>query len=251
MTRPLSAAKVRYYRKLHQKKYRQQEGLFIISGRRAVTEILASPLNVEILLIDEQGRAGEYGKYGLPVHSVSTQELKGISDVRTPQEVAAVVRIPRTTFNPREAKGHILYLDRINDPGNLGTIIRAAAWFGWSHILLSGDAADPWQPKTARATAGMIGYVRIVTDCGTETLRSLKEEGYTLWSTDVNEGRNLKGVSPSGRHLIMLGSEAHGLSEEARSLTDSRLYINRLGHGESLNMAMAAAIIMHHFSAAE
>ncbi len=251
MIRPLSAAKVRYYRKLHQKKYRRQEGLFIVSGRRAVDEIMASPLEVENLLVDARGHPGHYRGYDGPMYSVSTQELKTISDVQTPQEVAAIVRIPQTLFDETRPEGHLLYLERINDPGNLGTIIRTAAWFGWKHLLLSHDSTDPYQPKTVRATAGMIGYVDIISDCRTSTLQVLKEKGYTLWGTDVNGGKDLKSINPRGRHLVMLGSEAHGLTGQAGALADSRLYIKRQGHGESLNMAMAAGIIMHHFSRKE
>ncbi len=246
MIRPLSLARVRYFSKLKLKKQRRQEGLFIVSGRRAVEEILASPLSVELLILENGADGGRYAAHDIPLFSTGADELKRITDVQTPQEVAAVVRLPEP--GPPGDAPNMLYLDGIGDPGNLGAIIRTAAWFGWPWLLLSPGSTDPYQPKTVRATAGMIGYVNIVNDFPAEELRFLKEKGYTLWGTNVSGGRDIKSVPAGGRNLILMGSEAHGLSPEAGALTGEQLYIKRTGRGESLNMAMAAGIIMHHFS---
>ena len=140
----------------------------------------------------------------------------------------------------------ILFLDRISDPGNLGTIIRSAEWFGFKTILLSSNSADPFQPKVVRSSAGTLLNITIFENVEASQLENLKNElGFKIYATDISDGQDIAQFKFAQKSIIMMGSEAHGLNPELAKICDEKIYIKRSGSGESLNLANAATIIMY------
>ena len=183
----------------------------------------------------------------IPQFSTSEKDFSRLVDEKTPQGICLVAQKPATSFTLDKFLGNkILYLDRINDPGNLGTIIRSAEWFGFNTILLSPESADPYQPKVVRSSAGIILNISIVENVTINQIQQLKNEmNFKVYGTEIIEGRNITNFQFAKKLIIMMGSEAHGLDSELLKICDDKISIDRIGKGESLNLANAAAIIMY------
>ena len=249
----LSKNRLKFLQKLNQKKYRDSEDLFIISGLRAVKTTLENPNAgiVECIVSDDKIKiAGDLfanSNQTIPQSSLSQKDFSKLLDEKTPQGICLVVKKPETQFSlPKVNSNCLLFLDRVNDPGNLGTIFRSAAWFGFNTILLSNDSADPYQPKVVRASAGTLLNVTIFENVETSQLKKLKKElGYKVLATAIDGGQDITKFTFTGKSIIMMGSEAHGLNPLYEPLYDEKISITRKGNGESLNLANAASIIMY------
>jgi TrmH family RNA methyltransferase len=254
MITPLSKNQQKLLQKLKHKKYRDIEKQFLVSGLRAVTQCLEHPDYCMQLIVDETKQDLIFQlelvsiKY-LTQNTLSSRDFNVLVDEKTPQGICLVCRKPDTQFSPVKITGkNYLYLDRINDPGNLGTIMRSASWFAWNGLLLSPESADLFQPKTVRAGAGTIFNIPLYENVTTKDLQKLKASGYSLYATGADSGKELNGINFSAEKIILFGSEAHGLAKELQDVCDKECSIKRFGKGESLNLAIAASIIMCHIS---
>jgi len=250
MIRQLSKNRLRFLHKLKQKKSRDSENLFIISGLRAVKTILENPSSRPLEVIftpDRQEMALDIFKRSIPQFELSEKEFSKLVDEKTPQGLCLVARKPDTSFAMEKITGSfVLLLDRISDPGNLGTILRSAEWFGFTTVLLSNNSADPFQPKAVRSSAGTLLNLTIIENVEVQHLRLLKkEQGFKTYATVIEGGKDVSRFKFAGKSIIMLGSEAHGLDAQLQQLCDEKISITRIGNGESLNLANAAAIIMY------
>lgn len=233
MIESLNNEKIKYYTKLNDKKYRKSEKLFIAAGEHLVTEALKKNIVKEILLLN-----GEENVYG-DVTYVTSDILKKVSDLTNYPKVLAICYIK----DDLKIKGNVVALDNIKDPGNLGTIIRSAVAFNYDTILLSEECVDVYNSKVVRATEGMLFNVNIVTCDLFSTLLKLKESGYKIYGTDV-----VNGESPayeSNKHVLIIGSEARGMSNSIREICDKNLYIKMNDKCESLNAGVSASILMY------
>ncbi len=233
MIESLNNEKIKYYTKLNDKKYRKSEKLFIAAGEHLVTEALKKNIVKEILLLN-----GEENVYG-DVTYVTSDILKKVSDLTNYPKVLAICYIK----DDLKIEGNVVALDNIKDPGNLGTIIRSAVAFNYDTILLSEDCVDVYNSKVVRATEGMLFNVNIVTCDLFSTLLKLKESGYKIYGTDV-----VNGESPayeSNKHVLIIGSEARGMSNSIREICDKNLYIKMNDKCESLNAGVSASILMY------
>ena len=251
---PISKSILSRYTSLKQKKFRDQLNLYSISGSNAVkTAIQSKHIYIEALLIrtDQIDQAHNFQIKEVPVYELNSKQFDQLSDERNPQGIALVARKPDTTFNKSDLKSNIfIYLDRVNDPGNLGTIIRTAAWFGVYDILLSPDSADPYQPKTARSSAGIISHVRMYENVDAEQLSILKQNTpFNLIGASAygKEALNAFRFNQSQKYGLVFGSEAHGISEAVSELLDQEVTIPTSGIGESLNLAASTAIFLFQF----
>lgn len=235
----LSKNKVRELRKLLQKKYRDLEGRVVVEGLRTLKQLRDDgfqPLE-QYLILGQEPIWKE-----VPTFIAKEWDLAKICDSQHPQGVAALFELPKereTNFK------HAFYLDGISDPGNLGTIFRIAAAFEIDSILLSPNCAELGSPKVIRSSLGSVFKIPF------QTLEAsqLKGLGAKLLCTDATVGMPLRSFSPQEgeKLIIVLGSEAHGIIPELKALADSHLRIE-MGEGtESLNVAVAAGIIAHHF----
>ena len=233
MIESLNNEKIKYYTKLNDKKYRKSEKLFIAAGEHLVTEALKKNIVKEILLLN-----GEENVYG-DVTYVTSDILKKVSDLTNYPKVLAICYIK----DDLKIEGNVVALDNIKDPGNLGTIIRSAVAFNYDTILLGEECVDVYNSKVVRATEGMLFNVNIVTCDLFSTLLKLKESGYKIYGTDV-----VNGESPayeSNKHVLIIGSEARGMSNSIREICDKNLYIKMNDKCESLNAGVSASILMY------
>ncbi len=243
----LGKPKVKYIQNVGQKKFREQEGLFIAEGPRLVEELIASPGTVitGIFAVPEWAEEHKDQCGSIPVTIIDQKELEKISQLRTPNQVLALVR--QFAFGqPMPAAGRIsLVLDTIRDPGNFGTILRIADWFGIHQVLASPDCADMYNPKVVQATMGSIARVKVfyldIEDwlAGQENTRVYAA---VLGGNDISTMKKIK------EGIIIIGNEAKGISDALLKHPHEKITIRRIGQAESLNAAVATGIILSHLT---
>ncbi len=240
---------LKYYSSLLLKKQRIKEKKFIAEGKRLIEEALDNNFTVEIVFYtDEFYRSHEIlcekiKKKKIKTETVKPNELKRLTDTKTPQGIAAVLQIPENKkFRP--GTKFILALENVSDPGNLGTVFRSASWFGIYDVLLSADCVEPFNPKVVRASMGAIFNLNIsIEKSFYKTLISFRNKGYSVLTADM-QGKNIFEFLPKEKVILTLANEAEGPSDKLLSITDEKISIPLLGKGESLNVAIAGSIIM-------
>ena len=239
----ISKNQQKYIRQLEQKKYRKREGCFVAEGTKVVGDLLKryQPLD---LYATESWDAPKGVGYTL----VSEEELQRVSFQQHPQQVLAIFPIPQPT-DPVSLRGSLtLALDGVQDPGNLGTIIRIADWFGIDTIICSEETADAWNPKVIQATMGSIARVNVIYANLLELLDTLPFD-YPVYGTFL-DGENIYTQTLSGEGLIIMGNEGNGISDAVRAKVNRRLLIPDFHQGDtadSLNVAIATAITCSEF----
>lgn len=228
--------KIKNLRKLVQKKYRDETNLFLIEGMHLVIEAFRSGLLEEIIIEENEETSLQVAT------SYATKEvIKSLSTLQTPPSIIGVCK--KKTQNDKTGN-KILFLDNVQDPGNIGTIIRSAVAFNIDTIILN-NCADMYNEKIIRATQGMIFNINIIEVDSTNIVEKLKNDDYKIYGTKVTDGVELKNVYKSEKFVIILGNEGKGVSEELLNLCDSYIYIKMNGLCESLNVAVAASIILY------
>jgi len=255
---PLSKTHERNLAKLTQKKFRQEEGLFIAEGKNALEEALTVssryPLREVILnkTYTDMYRRGDPDIIALPdnipVFEASDVQIHRLSTEKTPQGIIIVCQLacfdPAILFD-RQPRA-MIYLDHVTDPGNLGMIIRTARWFGLAQVLLSPDCVDPWNQKVIRSSAGTLFTCELYQDIDTETLFRLAAcGGYETIATVPDDGERLQREKSTAPLIIIFGNEARGVSSEILEKASRRLSIPGSRDVESLNLGAAAAIVLY------
>ena len=223
---------------MDKKKFRQKYNLFLVEGNKIICELFNSKVKIkEIFSTDPQ----KLGRTDVPVTHISENELKKISMLQHPKDSVAVCHLEsREQSEDREVQ---LVLDGIQDPGNLGTIIRLADWFGIEQIICSEDTADVYNPKVIMATMGSFARVNVVY---TDLTEYLSETENVNIGTDM-EGENIYSFSKPEKMNLILGNEGNGMRPETERLIQKSIMIPRFGKSratESLNVSMAAGIIL-------
>ena len=239
----ISKNQVKYIRQLEQKKYRKREGLFVAEGTKVVGDLLKHHQPKTLYATDEW-----QAHTGISCTTVTEEELQRISFQQHPQQVMGLFPIPSQTAVISFSGTLVLALDGVQDPGNLGTIIRIADWFGIATIVCSEDTADAWNPKVIQATMGSIAHVNIVYTNLLDTIDALPPD-YPIYGT-LLDGENIYTQPLSAEGLIIMGNEGNGISEAVRAKVNRRLLIPDFHQGEtadSLNVAIATAITCSEF----
>jgi TrmH family RNA methyltransferase len=235
----LSKATIKFIKSLQVKKYRKQEQCFLIEGAKSVQELLTSDFEVLKLV----GTPGFLSNLKVPlkgeVLEVSERELEGLGEYKTNNSALAIARLkPNTPLQPAHSE-YAIVLDDIHDPGNMGTIIRTADWYGIEKIIASAETADFYNPKVISATMGSFTRVKVfysdLTDYLTQWTNAVY--GAFLNGTDVHQVHFAK----SG--LILIGSESHGISPGLAKFVTEKITIPKYGRAESLNAAIAMGVI--------
>jgi len=230
---------VKKIKSLSQKKYRDEFGEFFVEGIKSIEE--AIKYNQEITNILYCPEMIEY-ELDIPGLKVSKEIIQKISDTLSPQGIIAVCKIPKYEVTK---KNKLVYLDRVQDPGNVGTIIRTADAFGFDGIILSKGCADVYSPKVVRSTMGSLFHIPIYQDYGIEDIKNIGNKIYSAVLDTNNFVSNMNIVSP---FILVIGNEGSGISTEIRNITDEFVKINMEGNAESLNASIAAGILMYEFS---
>ena len=237
----LSKLKVKYIQSLGQKKPRDAEGVFIAEGPKTVSELLAERNTIVRELFATGRWLKDHQGIALPVSEVSEEELERISQLSTPNQVLAIVEKFRE--EPIRTDAITLALDAIQDPGNLGTIIRIADWFGVSQVVCGWGCADLYNPKVVQSTMGSIARVRVNQTDLSAWIKSLVD--VPVYASALN-GENVAAMAPLSKGIILVGNESKGIDQELMSLADVKITIPKQGKAESLNAAVATGIILSH-----
>ena len=244
----LSKNKIKYIRSLELKKKRKEEQVFVAEGHKLVGDLLGH-FPCKLLIATSNWLKMNHSATANEIIEVTQEELSRASLQKTPQEVLAVFVQPSYDLNPEVIKSSLcLALDDVQDPGNLGTIIRLADWFGIEHIICSQNTVDVYNPKTIQATMGGIARVKVHYTSLPEFIRSL---GDTPVFGTFLDGKNMYEQPLSANGLIVMGNEGNGIGKEVEALINRKLYIPNYPQGketsESLNVAIATAVICAEF----
>ena len=232
------------------KKHRQAEGVFVAEGPKLVSELLAG--GFECVYVAATSNHVPSGIDHVECDCVTEDELRRVSTVETPQGVLAVFRQPHYEMDYVQAmvEGLCLALDDVQNPGNLGTIVRIADWFGIQDVFCSQGCADLYNPKTIQATMGALAHVRVHYIDLAATLREAKQNYVEtkVYGTFLN-GENMYEKHLEQRGVIVMGNEGRGISSEVEKVVTERLYIPSFScqHTESLNVAIATAVVCAEF----
>ena len=232
----ISRNQIKLIQSLRQKKYREQYGLFVVEGEKLVDEFLKSDFEIENIYATNQWE-GEAIR-------ISENELQRISSLKTANKVLATVHIPKeinSTFGNK-----VIALDGVKDPGNLGTIIRLADWFGVRHILCSFDCVELYNSKVVQASMGSIARVHVVyTDLKNQFC--LMKDYQTI--ATVLDGKDVFKAEYEKKVILLMGSESHGISKELVEISNIKVAIpkDKNSEAESLNVATACGIILAQF----
>ncbi|PIS28408.1 hypothetical protein COT42_08225 [Candidatus Saganbacteria bacterium CG08_land_8_20_14_0_20_45_16] len=229
---------------LEKRRSRKKEGLFVVEGQHLVEEAAA---NIKFVLYAENlPLIKELESKNTQCFKVSKKEFSEISEVETPQWILAVVKMREYTLADLKTDGTIVFCHEVQDPGNLGTIIRTADAAGASGVILSKGTVDLYNSKTIRATMGSLFHLPIIeVDDVLETLAQLKKKGIKTVATSLSATKNYFEVDYKGGVAIMLGNEGAGLPAEIVKLCDEAVKIPILGKAESLNVAVSASIMLY------
>jgi TrmH family RNA methyltransferase len=241
-------------RALHAPRGRRRHGLFVVEGGHGVTEALRARWPLHELLTTpaawQDGWSEVAAAAGVEVRLVSEELLEYLSDAQTAPEIIALAKLPSPESSstlPDDA-GCVLVLDSVSDPGNVGTLLRAADAAGASGVLPAGESADPFSPKVVRASAGSLFHLppwQPPDNSPAAVVELLRERGFPLVAAVAHDGMNCYEYSWPRRCALALGHEARGISPEIEAAADARVSIPIYGAAESLNVAMAGTLLLY------
>ncbi|MBR3661383.1 MAG: RNA methyltransferase [Bacilli bacterium] len=230
---------IKKYLKLKQKKYRDEEKMFLIEGEHLVREAYKSNRLYDLLVLD-----GYDFKIDFSYTNASLNIMKKLSDMDSTPKVIGIVKIEDKKTN---LGNRIIILDGIQDPGNLGTIIRSSVAFNITDIILSDTSVDLYNDKVIRASQGMIFKINIERRNLVEVINKLKKQDYVILGTNVKEGIDVRDINVK-KYAIVLGNEGQGVSFEVANLCDKNIYIKMNKEVESLNVGVATSIIIYELN---
>ena len=244
-------AQIKLIKSLHLKKFRNEYNLFVAEGSTNVLDLLNSPFRLQWLFAREswiekfEEKAQEFNAQQVP-----GKEMEMMSSLKNSSEVLAVFKLPELPdFNPDTIDDYVIALDSIKDPGNLGTIIRTADWFGIKNIICTHDTVDVYNPKVVQATMGSLARVQVYY-LDLEKVLSEMPTDIDVYGAYMH-GEPVSSIEKQDKGIILIGSEAHGISKDYLSLITHKVTIPTFSKGkagaESLNAAVATAILCYEF----
>lgn len=222
--------------KLKQKKYRDLEQKFLIEGEHLVEEAEKSGVLEKLILLEDSEYPSKLEKI-----YVAKNVMKKLSSLDTPPNIIGVCKM----LSKKELGKRVLLLDDIQDPGNLGTIIRSSVAFNVDSIVMSLNTVDLYNPKVIRSTQGMIFKINLIKADLKKTIQKLKSDNIPIYTTDVNGGENIKNMNSTDKYALIMGNEGNGVKNEIGTLADKKIYIPMNSKVESLNVAVAASILLY------
>jgi len=231
--------KVKEWMKLKEKKYRDASNLFLIEGDHLLNEAMIKGVVKETISKDKL-----FSFTGIPFYEVNDTIMKKLSSQVSGTNVIGIVE----KLKEKEINGNVCLLDNIQDPGNLGTIIRSAVAFNIDTIVVSPDTVDIYNEKVIRASEGMLFHLNIIKRNISDMLADLKSKNYIIYGTNVENGKSLKDIHFDGKTAIIIGNEGKGMNKDLQSQCDELIYIPMNKTCESLNAGVAASIIFYEMS---
>jgi TrmH family RNA methyltransferase len=247
---PASSRQLTLYRKLSARKYRIQEKMFLAEGERCVEQILENGKTEVIELILEQSYElpGYMQRYGKPAFELSKEDFMEIADTDNPQGVIALCRMPEEADPEKmmQKGGVILAVDAVQDPGNLGTILRTMSWFGSAGMIAGKGSVDVYHPKVVRSTAGATGSLPVVSGDLMDLLPGFEKEGWEILLLDgSDEAEDIRNLQPREKRIIVAGNEANGIQHDLLRSVGKRVMIPGKNDAvESLNVGIAVGVAL-------
>jgi RNA methyltransferase, TrmH family len=243
----LSKSQINLLKSLQQKKFRLEHGFFLVEGRRSIAEFAGSAYQVQCIY-HTPAFDPKVLKLSQKINlcEISVTELEKISTLKTPQDAVAQIKVPEwPVLKQNDLQGQFsIVLDGIQDPGNMGTIIRIADWFGIGHIICSEDTVDAYNPKVIQACMGSLARVKVHY---TDLAGFLKETGLPKFGALLN-GDSIYNADFGSEGLIIMGNEGNGITPRIQQLITRAITIPRIGQAESLNVAVATALFCSEIS---
>lgn len=245
---------IKHIIKLKEKKYRKEYNEYIIEGAKIVQEAIQEKVKIKQIIISENAINTDLIQNHLKEElqkidyiQVPSKIFKLISEVEKPQGILAIIEKEKQEENIDVNQDIILALDDLQDPGNLGTIIRTADSVGLKQILISKGTTEAYNPKVIRSTMGAIFRVKII-ECENlkETLKRLQKNNFKIMVTDLNTDKSIYDIKLQ-KKVIIIGNEANGVSEEIKNIADTRAIIPMFGKTESLNASIATGVILYEY----
>ncbi len=235
----LQNERIKNLSKLLDKKYRDLEGKFLVEGEHLVEEAFKSGLLLEVIKCEDV-----LGDYDVPTTLVTYEVIKKLSNTVNPQRIIGVVK----KIEEKELGKKVLILDDIQDPGNLGTIIRSSLAFNVDSIVLSNNSVDKYNDKVIRSSEGMIFHINIVRKDIESLISELHDTGYKVYGTKVDGGTSVDKIDISNKYALVVGNEGNGVKESVLNLCDDYVYIKMNSSVESLNVGVATSIILYELN---
>ena len=237
---------IKYIRSLRLKKNRDMHNCFVVEGEKIVAELLKSDFNVKAIFATKNWE--QSAENTIQVNIVSEKDLKRISALKSPNKVVVITEIPQKYFDVFSIKkGLTLALEDINNPGNLGTIIRACDWFGIKNIICSNSSVDIYNPKVIQATMGSFLRVNVYYDNIKEIIKKFPNN-FSIYGAFI-DGKNISTLDLNPNALLVLGNESFGISNKLSKLITEKITIKSKKAGvESLNVAIATSILLYEFN---
>lgn len=232
--------KIKEIMKLKKKKYRDQQQRYLVEGEHLVEEALKAGVVETILTLYP------FQQTSVEIIEVSEDIIKRLSLVETPQPIMAVCQMKADSTLLQEGKRYLL-LEDLQDPGNIGTLVRSAVAFGFDQVILSQNSVDLYNDKFIRASQGGIFYIHCIKQDLKEAILQLQACGVQVYGTSLTNAKEIKEVENKERLAILLGNEGNGVSKELLALTNQNVYIP-IQNAESLNVAVAGGILMYHYA---
>lgn len=232
--------RVKYWTKLKNKKYQMSEELFLVEGEHLVEEAEKTKLLKEVIILESYKNDYKYKN----TTYVNENVMKKITSLKSVPRIIGVCK----TLESNGVKGDVLLLDGIQDPGNVGTIIRSAVAFNIGTIILGTNTVSIYNPKVLRASEGMVFHSNIIEANLEKMIPLLKEDGYKIYSTNVQGGKELSEIKFSKKAAIIIGNEGSGVNNVIDSYKDESLYIKMNKECESLNAGVATSIILYELN---
>ena len=245
---------IKNIRKLKEKKFRDLNNEYIVEGIKMIKEAISEEAVIKLIVVcEENANSGAIDKkllYEIAKYEciyVSKKVFDLISEVKTPQGILAVIEKDNSEDKIDYKQDVIVVLDGIQDPGNLGTILRTIDSVGLNQVIVSKETADAYNPKVVRSTMGAIFRVNIIeSDSLLETLKNIKKHKYKIMATSLETENSIYDVDYN-KKVLVIGNEANGVSQEILDYADEKIKIPMLGKTESLNASVATAVILYEY----
>ncbi|MER3329616.1 MAG: RNA methyltransferase, partial [Candidatus Kapaibacterium sp.] len=236
---------------LYRKDKRLEHDLFIAEGIKLCEELIESEYEVIQVIVRESPPqkiielADEFNEMGIPIYSAPKHKFRQLVKQTSPEGIIAVVGLKELEFLPSQS---FIALDGVSDPGNVGTILRTADWYGIKQVFLGAESADQFGPKVVRSSMGSVFRLKILYK---ENLAEFLKDNFSdvdIFAADSNAKTPIEKLEHNGKFGIVFGSESHGLSKELDDLVKSKYVLQGIGSTESLNVAVSAGISLHYFA---
>ncbi|MCG8396717.1 RNA methyltransferase [Bacillus atrophaeus] len=235
--------KVKDWKKLHTKKERTKTNTFLIEGEHLVEEALKTEGAVKEILVKDEGKIPPDLDMSIHCYILSEDAFSAVTETETPQQIAAVCRMPEDSLTSYK---RLLLIDAVQDPGNLGTMIRTADAAGMDAVVIGDGTVDAYNGKTLRSAQGSHFHIPVVKRNLHVFIEELKASGVKVYGTSLQNGSAFQETAPIGSFALIVGNEGSGVDSAILEKTDLNLYVPLYGQAESLNVAIAAAVLLYH-----